>query len=87
MPNDPVQKAVDDSKRVLANATNFTQNVEGNPTSMFAPKAEPKHITGVPSYQQAHAARKAGGLSGLVEQAGSEKAIENRAPLKELNQQ
>ena len=42
---DAVAKAVADSKRVLANATKFTQNVEGNPTSSFAPKKiEAPHI-------------------------------------------
>jgi len=85
MANDPVAEALKGAKDTLAKANKFTANVTGNATNAFAPKEEPKHIGGVPSYQQAHEARKAGGLSDLVEQAGSEKAIETRAPLKDLN--
>jgi hypothetical protein len=39
--DDPVSKAVAGAKDALANATRFTQSVEGNPTSSFAPKKVP----------------------------------------------
>jgi len=48
--DDPVTKALADAKATLANATRFTQNVEGNPTSSFASKAMEK-----PKIPQVHA--------------------------------
>jgi hypothetical protein len=83
MPNDPVADAVEGAKKTLANANNFTKNVEGNPTSMFAPKAEPKHISGVPSYKQAHAARKEeaipGGNPNISDELNARKDMEKGA--------
>lgn len=85
MATNSVESVLAGAKKTLADANKFTNSVTGNATDAFAPKEEPKHISGVPSYKQAHEARKAGGLADLAEQAGSEKAIEARAPLKELN--
>ena len=48
--DDAVTKAVSGAKTALANATKFTQSVEGNPTSSFAPKAMEK-----PKIPQVHA--------------------------------
>jgi hypothetical protein len=78
MANDPVQAAVDSAKGVLAKATKFTQNVEGNPTSTFAPKQPEKlHVPQAkPSYNMASRLRKAASeaiapAADLTEQAGS----------------
>ena len=38
MPNDAVTDALKSAKDTLAKANRFTQSVEGNPTSTFAPK-------------------------------------------------
>lgn len=52
MPNDDaVSKALAGAKDTLAKASNFTQSVEGNPTSSFAPKKA------LPSYSKSYAAR------------------------------
>lgn len=64
MANDPVTEAVEGAKKQLASATKFTQNVEGNPTSAFAPKKIP--APKIPQthqeapYSLAHQAREAG---------------------------
>jgi hypothetical protein len=47
---DSVQDALNAAKSTLAKASNFTNSVEGNPTSSFAPKKEEK-----PKIPQAHA--------------------------------
>lgn len=58
MPRDPVADAVSGAKKALANASKFTQSVEGNPTSTFAP-----HDYSKASYQLPRATRKSGGES------------------------
>jgi hypothetical protein len=62
---DPVTDALAGAKKTLANATKFTQSVEGNPTSTFAPKKPEKpripqaHESTSPSYSLASKMRKA----------------------------
>lgn len=60
MPNDAVDNALKGAKETLAKANKFTQSVEGNPTSTFAPKKpEPPKVpqAKAPSYSLAHQAR------------------------------
>lgn len=60
MANDPVQDALASAKNTLAKANQFTQSVEGNPTSTFAPKKPtPPRVpqAHAPSYNLAHQAR------------------------------
>lgn len=61
MPNDPVTEALNSAKSTLEKANNFTQTVEGNPTSAFAPKKpEPPKTPKAPrrpSYSLASKAR------------------------------
>lgn len=63
MPNDPVNDALQGAKDALGKATKFTESVEGNPTSAFAPKKpEAPHVPQAhppkaPSYNLAHQAR------------------------------
>ena len=59
MANDPVADALAGAKAQLAKGAKFTQSVEGNPTSMFAPPKTPTHIENVPSYHIVRTARKA----------------------------
>jgi hypothetical protein len=47
MPNDPVTAALQGAKNQLAKASQFTQSVEGNPTSAFAPPKMMPHISGI----------------------------------------
>jgi hypothetical protein len=48
--DDSVSKVLEGAKNTLANATKFTQSVEGNPTSAFEPKKP-----AAPHVPQAHA--------------------------------
>lgn len=60
MANDPVTAALNSAKSTLEKANRFTQSVEGNPTSTFAPKApEPPKVPQArkPSYGLASQAR------------------------------
>ena len=47
MATNSVENILKGAKDTLAKANRFTENVEGNPTSSFAPKKQPSHITGV----------------------------------------
>ncbi len=61
---DDVAKTLEGAKTTLANATKFTQNVEGNPTSSFAPKK-----TETPHVPQAHASHPANASYGMAREA------------------
>ncbi len=47
MATDPVTAALSSAKNQLAKASRFTQSVEGNPTSAFAPPKMMPHISGI----------------------------------------
>lgn len=53
MATDPVTAALQGAKKTLARANRFTQSVEGNPTSAFAPKP-PKKIEGIKAASPPH---------------------------------
>lgn len=64
MPNDAVTDALNSAKNTLEKANKFTQSVEGNSTSAFAPKkpeppkvpqAHPSHLPGYGLARQARA--------------------------------
>lgn len=60
MPNDAVTDALNSAKSALEKANKFTQSVEGNSTSSFAPKKPtPPRVpqAHAPSYSLAHQAR------------------------------
>lgn len=63
MPNDAVSDALSSAKDALAKANKFTETVEGNPTSSFAPKKpEPPRVpqartSKAPSYSLARQAK------------------------------
>jgi len=63
MPNDAVSDALNSAKDTLAKANRFTESVEGNSTSSFAPKKpEAPHVPQArapkaPSYSLAHQAK------------------------------
>jgi len=87
MPRDPVADAVAGAKRALANASKFTQSVEGNPTSTFAP-----HEFSKASYQLPHATRKSapeshipGGNIGMAPELNEAQRMRDEAK-KALNQ-
>jgi hypothetical protein len=54
MANDPVADALAGAKDTLAKANKFTHNVTGDSTNAFAPKAEPKHVSGVSASKPVH---------------------------------
>jgi len=53
MATDPVTAALQGAKKALGNASRFTNSVEGNPTSSFAPKPQ-KKIEGIKAASPAH---------------------------------
>jgi hypothetical protein len=59
MATNSVENILKGAKDTLAKAEKFQQGVTGGAADAFAPKKEPSHISGVPSYKQAHEARKA----------------------------
>jgi hypothetical protein len=72
-----------DAKKTLAKANSFTNSVEGNPTSSFAPKKDTAPETASAPYHMAHTARKPS-IKGLVDQAGAENTKPREDALKSL---
>jgi hypothetical protein len=65
-------KALAGAKDALAKGSKFTQSVEGNSTSSFAPPAPPKEVPGVSKYHVARTARSAGGSEPIGGMTGAE---------------
>lgn len=79
MPNDPVTDALNSAKSTLEKANKFTQTVEGNPTSAFAPKkpeAPKVPQARKPSYSLASQARALVGGFGNVAQGLKARAVQ-----------